>query len=98
MPTNVNAQLYLPLTLARAQSTPTSLYHKMIWRQGTNFRLRQDWKRKKPSLGWLLDTRCLLFQLPKNKFVARTNMIKLVTQQGIMTTKEVKSIIGCLGT
>ncbi len=27
-------------------SDPTSLYHKKIWRQGTNFRLRQDWKSK----------------------------------------------------
>jgi hypothetical protein len=52
---------------------------------------------QKNVLGWLLDTRRLLVQLPKNKFAAWTNLIKMVIQQGTMTTKEVESIIGCLG-
>ncbi len=81
----------------RAQSTPTSLYHEKIWRQGTNFRQRQDWRSKKNVLGWLLDTRRLLIELPKNKFVVWTNLIKMVIQQGITTAKEVESIIGHLG-
>jgi hypothetical protein len=52
---------------------------------------------QKSILGWLLNTRHLLVKLPKNKFVAWTNMIKLVIQQGTMTAKEVESIIGRLG-
>jgi hypothetical protein len=52
---------------------------------------------QKTVLGWLLDTRRLLVQLRKNKFVAWTNLIKMVVKQGTTTTKEVKSIIGCLG-
>jgi hypothetical protein len=48
-------------------------------------------------LGWLLNTRRLLVQLPKNKFMAWTNMIKLVIHRGTTTTKEVESIIGRLG-
>jgi hypothetical protein len=51
----------------------------------------------KTVLGWLLDTRRLLVQLPKNKFVAWTNLIKMVIQQGTTTSKEVESIIGRLG-
>ncbi len=52
---------------------------------------------QKSVLGWLLDTRRLLVQLPKNKFAAWTNLIKMVIQQGTMTAKEVESIIGRLG-
>jgi hypothetical protein len=52
---------------------------------------------QKTVLGWLLDTRCLLVQLPKNKFAAWTNLIKMVIQQGTTTAKEVESIIGRLG-
>jgi hypothetical protein len=52
---------------------------------------------QKTVLGWLLDTRHLLVQLPKNKFVAWTNLIKIVIQQGTKSTKEVESIIGRLG-
>jgi hypothetical protein len=49
---------------------------------------------QKTILEWLLDTRRLLVQLPKNKFTAWTNLIKMVIQQGTMTAKEVESIIG----
>jgi hypothetical protein len=52
---------------------------------------------QKTILGWLLDTWCLLVQLPKNKFAAWTNLIKMVIQQGTMTAKEVDSIIGHRG-
>ncbi len=52
---------------------------------------------QKTVLGWLLNTRRLLVQLPKNKFLAWTNMIKLVIQQGTMTAKEVESVIRQLG-
>ncbi len=52
---------------------------------------------QKTVLGWFLDTRRLLVQLPKNKFVAWANLIKLVIQRGTTMTKEVKSIIGRLG-
>ncbi len=48
-------------------------------------------------LGWHLDTRLLLVQLPKNKFVAWINLIKMVVQQGSTTAKEVESITGRLG-
>ncbi len=93
----VNEPRYLPSTLVCTQSTPMSLYHEKTWRQGTNFRQRQNWRSKKNVLGWLLDTWCLLVQLPKSKFMAWTNLIKMVIQQGTTTTKEVKSIIGRLG-
>jgi hypothetical protein len=52
---------------------------------------------QKTVLGWLLDTWRLLVQLPKSKFVAWTNLIKMVIQQGTMTAKKVESIIGRLG-
>jgi hypothetical protein len=52
---------------------------------------------QKIILGWLLDARCRLVQLPKNKFVAWANLIKMVIQRETMTAKEVESIIGCLG-
>jgi hypothetical protein len=52
---------------------------------------------QKTILGWLLDTRRLLVQLPKNKFTAWTNLIKMVIQRGTTTAKEVESIIGRLG-
>jgi hypothetical protein len=54
-------------------------------------------KEQKTVLRWLLDTRHLLVQLSTNKFMAWTNLIKMVIQQGTMTAKEVKSIIGHLG-
>ncbi len=43
---------------------------------------------QKTILGWFLDTRRLLVQLPMNKFIAWTNLINMVIQ---------KSIIGRLG-
>jgi hypothetical protein len=52
---------------------------------------------QKTVLGWFLDTRQLLVQLPKNKFIAWTNLINMVIQQGKTMAKEVKRIIRCLG-
>ncbi len=52
---------------------------------------------QKTVLGWFLDTRPLLVQLPTNKFIAWTNLINMVIQHGKTTAKEVESIIGCLG-
>jgi hypothetical protein len=54
----------------------------------------EEWK---TILGWILDTRHFLVQLPKNKFVAWTNIINVVIQRGTMMAKEVKSIVGQLG-
>jgi hypothetical protein len=48
-------------------------------------------------LGWLLDTRHLLMQLQKNKFVAWMNLINTIIQRGITMAKEAESIIGRLG-
>ena len=49
---------------------------------------------QKMVLGWLIDTRRLLVKLPKNKFVAWTNIIKEVMRNGTTTAKELESIIG----
>jgi hypothetical protein len=54
----------------------------------------EEWK---TILGWLLDTRCLLVQLPKNKFVDWTNLINTIIQRETTTAKEVESIIKQLG-
>ncbi len=51
---------------------------------------------QKTVMGWFLDTQRLLVQLPKNKFAAWTNLIKMVIQKGTTTAKEVESIIGRL--
>jgi hypothetical protein len=45
---------------------------------------------RKTVIGWLLDTRHLLVQLPKNNFVAWTNLINAIIQRGTTTAKEVK--------
>ncbi len=52
---------------------------------------------QKTILRWLLDTRRLLVQLPKNKFAAWPNLINTIIQRGTIMVKEVKSIIGQLG-
>jgi hypothetical protein len=51
---------------------------------------------QKTVLGWLIDTRRLLVKLPKNKFVAWTNIIKEGMRNGAMTAKDLESIIGQL--
>jgi hypothetical protein len=51
-------------------------------------------EKRKTALGWLLDTRQLLVQLPKNKFIAWTNLINTIIQRGTTMAKEVESIIG----
>ncbi len=51
---------------------------------------------QKTVLGWLIDTRCLLVKLPMNKFVAWTNIIEEVMQNGTTTAKEMESVIGRL--
>jgi hypothetical protein len=50
----------------------------------------------KTILGWLVDTRCLLLSLPKNKFVAWTTIIKEVIKQRWTMAKEMESITGRL--
>ena len=50
----------------------------------------------KTVLGWLLDTRRLLVKLPKNKFIAWSNIIREMIQRGTTTAKELESIIGRL--
>jgi hypothetical protein len=50
----------------------------------------------KTVLGWLLDTRRLRVKLPKNKFIAWSNIIREMIQRGTTTAKELESIIGRL--
>ncbi len=52
---------------------------------------------RKTILGWLLDTRRFLVQLPKIKFVTWMSLINTIIQRGITMAKEVEIIIGQLG-
>jgi hypothetical protein len=61
---------------------------------GNKLQAEAGLEEQKTVLGWLLDTRHLLVQLPKNKFVAWMNLINTIIQRGTTTAKEVKSIIG----
>ena len=47
---------------------------------------------QKTVLGWLIDTRHLLVRLPKNKFIAWSNIIGEMMQKGTTTAKKLESI------
>ena len=51
---------------------------------------------QKTVLGWLIDTRHLLVRLPKNKFIAWSNISGEMMQKGTTIAKELESIIGRL--
>jgi hypothetical protein len=45
---------------------------------------------QKTVLGWLIDTRHLLVRLPKNKFIAWSNIIGEMMQKGTTHAKEIE--------
>jgi hypothetical protein len=61
------------------------------------FQAEAGLEERKTILGWLLETRRCLVQLPKNKFIAWRNLISMIIQRGTTMAKEVESITRQLG-